>query len=186
VFKKTIEFEGLDGQPRTKDFYFHLSGAEFLEMAANGDEMTARLQRIVAEKDMAAILMEFREIIKKACGVRSEDGERFVKTPEAQRELLDSPAYDELLLELCTKPDAAVDFINQLIPQKMRDELLAKVNQNSESMGRIVDASNKVVDAYLPEDNRPAWLREGRAPTQDEIKNASLEDLRLAFRHSGK
>lgn len=172
MFKKTIEFESFDGEKRTKEFYFHMSTAELLTLAAGGDEMMARLQRMVATKDMQAILQEFRAIIEMSCGIRSEDGERFLKTPEAKSELLDSPAYDVLLLELCTETDAAVNFINQLIPQKMREEMLAKMKVDNNGSAEIT----------LPEDNRPAWLKEGREPTQDEIQNSSLEDLRTAFR----
>lgn len=181
MFKKTITFKDLNGDVKSRDFYFHMSQAEVLDLAAQGDELTARLQRIVAERDMRAILREFREIIKMASGVRSEDGERFIKDELAQSQLLDSPAFDVLLLELCMDSGAASEFVNQLFPQEMREEMLAKIKTQT--------GENKAVEAKveLPEDDkRPAWLKEGRAPTQAEIKGASLEDLQQAFLHSGK
>lgn len=184
MFKKTIEFEGFDGEKKVKDFYFHMSKAELLALAANGNELSARLQRIVATKDMTAILSEFRELIKMACGVRSEDGERFLKTPEAQSELLDSPAFDVLLMELCTIPDASVQFVQQLIPQKMQDEMLAQAQANApKAVDPFVETDRRT---HSSDDNRPAWLKENRTPTQAEVMAMTPEELHQAFRNSGK
>lgn len=168
MFKKTIKFTDFNGEEQTKDFYFHMSKAELLSMTAQGDEMTARLKRIIATQDGGEILKEFRALVQMACGIRSEDGQRFIKTPEAQSELLDSPAYDELLFELCTEANASVDFVTKLIPQKMQDEMKAQLQKQQ-----------NVVE--LPEDKIPAWIREDRNPTQTELQAMTPEELQLAF-----
>ena len=180
MFKKTIEFEDFNGNGKSKDFYFHMSKAELLSLAANGEEMIARFQRISDSKDMAGILREFRGIIKMACGVRSEDGERFIKTPEAQSELLDSPAYDVLLWELCTNTGAAVEFVQQLFPQKLLDDIL---EQAKKAPDPFVETDNRT---HSSDDNRPAWQKEGRVPTQAELIGMSTAELQQAFRLSGK
>lgn len=170
MFKKTIKFQNFNGDEVERDFYFHLSKAELLEMAAT-DELSKRLQKIIEDKNGKEVIEEFRQIIAMSCGVRSEDGERFIKSPEAQSMLLDSPAYDVLLMELCTEANAAVDFVNLLIPQKMRDE-----------MKKQVEKAGTSGDAPPREDTRPAWLREQRAPTPEELQSASREELQLAFK----
>lgn len=177
MFKKTIEYEDFNGETVTKDFYFHMSKAELLEMAADGNAMMERLNRIIADKNGKAILREFRVIIMSSCGLRSEDGQRFIKTPEAQSELLDSPAYDELLLELCTKAEAASEFVKQLIPEKMQKEMKAQLEK--QGTAEVVDPFKQPV----ADDPRPAWMKEERNPTQRELQGMTAEELRLAFQY---
>lgn len=176
MFKKTITFTGFDDKQHTQDFYFHMSKAEFLQMATGGEALMARLQSIVASKDSQAIFHEFREIIKAACGTRSEDGSRFLKTPEAQSALLDSPAFDELLMGLFSNPNEASEFINQLLPKKMQDEMAAQLE----------NVKGATMVELPPEDNRPDWLKEHRNPRQDELMKMSKEEMMLVFQQSGK
>jgi len=171
MFKKTIAFKDFNDVQQTQDFYFHLSKAELLGMAADGKAMMERIQRLIDSNDGRAIIAEFREIIKDAAGVRSEDGSRFIKTEEAKSVLMDSPAFDELLMELATNADAAAEFVRQLIPQSMQDEMLKKLKKDG------------APDPFAEkEDNRPAWMKEHRNPTDEEVKNMSREELQLAFR----
>ncbi len=176
MFSKTIEFEDFNGNQKTQEFFFHMSKAELMEMAAEGNELMDRLQRIIDTKDIKGILVEVRAIVASACGVRSEDGSRFLKTPEAKSVLLDSPAYDELLLHLCGDANAMTDFVDKLLPAKLREQMLSRLQSN--------DGEAAVVK--LPEDNRPDWLKEGRTPTHAELIKASPEELQMAFRTSGK
>lgn len=176
MFKKTIEFEDFNGDRRSQDFYFHMSKAELLELAADGNAMLARIQRIIESKDGKAILKEFREIIWHSVGVRSEDGARFVKDNEAKRQLFESPAYDELLLELCTDAEASSQFVTQLIPDKMQKEMQAQLAKQ----GAVVADPFK---QPAEDDPRPVWMREERNPTQAELMGMNAEELRLAFQH---
>jgi hypothetical protein len=175
MFKKTIKFEDFDGNEQSKDFYFHISKADLIAMASGGDEMQARLERIMAAKNGAGILKEFRDLIKIACGVRSEDGQRFVKDPEAQSTLLDSPAFDELLMELATDANASAEFVRQLLPEKMQKEMLDKLKENQ--------APAQIPDPFADkEDGRPAYQREHRLPTNAEVREMSADELAAAWR----
>lgn len=176
MFKKTITFTDFNGKTQTKDFYFHISKAELLLLAAEGQELLDRLQRMVDTKDMKAIYQEYTEIIRMGCGIRSEDGAQFIKTPEAQSALMNSPALDELIMELALAPDAGAAFIQQLFPPDVIKEIVDVAEKK---------AQNATV-AELPEDNRPAWLKENRTPTQAELIDMTAEELRLAFQQSGK
>lgn len=167
MFKKTVEFEDFDGNRQSKDFYFHISKAELLEMAATSDDMQARIKRIIESKDGGAILNEFRELIKLAVGVRSEDGQRFIKDAAAQSTLLDSPAFDELLMELATNANASVEFVQQLIPEKMQKEMQNQLKKNASGPNPFAE----------PEDNRPAWVKEHRLPTEKELAGMSQQEL---------
>lgn len=172
MFKKTVTFTDFNGVQQNQAFYFHLSKAELLGMAADGKVMMERIQRIIDTNDGRAILAEFRDIIKEAAGVRSEDGSRFIKTDEAKSVLMDSPAFDELLMELATDADASAEFVRQLIPQSMQDEMLKKLKKDAGP------------DPFVEkEDARPAWMKEHRNPTDEELKNMSREELQQAFRY---
>lgn len=174
MFRKIITFENLDGETVSKEFYFHLSKTELLSMSGEGDEMIARIKRIIDTKDIRAIVQEFRELVKLSVGVRSEDGSQFLKTPEAQSQLLDSPAFDELLMELCTNAGASAEFVNNLIPKKMQDELQARLKAQGD--GTAPDPFKE------PEDTRPAWEREHRHPTDAEVRTMDKDELIRAMR----
>lgn len=168
MFKKTVEFEDFDGNKQRRDFYFHISKVEFLGMAANGNEMHKRIQGLIETKDSSGILHEVRELIKMSVGVRSEDGVRFIKDSEAQSSLLDSPAFDELLMEMATDPQALLEFVRQLIPEKMQKQMLDQMKK-------------QVSENPADEDNRPAYQKETRFPTQKELQKMSKEELAAAM-----
>lgn len=171
MFKKTISFEDFNGNQKKHDFYFHISKAELLEMASAGDAMQKRLQRIIAAKDGSAILQEFRDLIKLSVGVRSEDGQRFIKDAEAQSTLFDSPAFDELLMELATDAHASAEFVKQLIPEKMQKAMLDKLQESQGAPDPFADK----------EDDRPAYQREHRHPTDSELHEMSKKEMAEAM-----
>jgi len=169
VFKKTIRYQNFKGEDVVRDFYFHLSKGELLEMGVA--DMEERIRTIVEAKDNLAILREFKAIIEMAVGVRSENGELFIKNDEAKRSLTSSPAYDELLMELCTNESAAAEFINNLIPEKMRKEMQKQLGD--------------MKTVALPEDQedaRPAWIKENRPPSEEELRVATKDEMLIAFR----
>jgi hypothetical protein len=172
MFKKTVKFENFLGVEVERDFYFHLSKTELLAMANDGDDFQKRIERIQVTKDVAGIVNEFRALVKLSVGIRSEDGERFIKDAAAQSMLLDSPAFDELLFGLVTEPNAAVDFVKQLIPEKLQKQL-------EEEMKKAGDAPDPFKN---PDDNRPDWVKEKREPTPLELQRMSPTELQEAFR----
>jgi len=177
MFKKTITFTDFNDQKQTQDFYFHFSKSDLVALASDGTTMMERIERIMKANDGRAILNEFRAIVSQACGVRSEDGARFIKSPEAQSVLMDSPAFDELLMELATNAEASAEFVRQLIPEKLQNEVMEQLKNSKGGTVEVPDPFRETVD------NRPAWMKEHRNPTQDELMAMSPEELRLAFRY---
>lgn len=186
MFKKTITFEDFNGEKVSKDFYFHMSKAELLAMAADGDVMVERIKRIIASKDGAAIIKEFRELIEDSVGMRSEDGERFIKDPVAVSNLVDSPAFDELLMELCTDAKASAEFVRQLVPEKMQKEMQEALKNQT-----VIKPEDELIlrkDGSVPdpfgekEDTRPLYQRENREPTNAELLKMSRDEISAAFR----
>jgi len=187
MFKKTITFEDFNGNKKTRDFYFHISKSEIAALGAGAEGMMARIQRIIDAKDGLAIREEFIQIIKLACGIRTGDGERFIKTPEAQSTLLDSPALDVLLMEMFINENAATEFVRQLIPDSTLKEMLAQVeaekqNAKIEFPGAVTNPNTGDVtigNTRLANEIVPDYIREKRKPTQAELMDMSHEEMRL-------
>lgn len=171
MFKKTIKFEDFNGQEQTRDFYFHLSKAELMALASDGENsMQSRVKRITESQDGIAVLNEFRALIQMSVGMRSEDGSRFIKSDAAKSELLDSPAFDALLMELITVENGGSDFVQQLVPEKMMKEILDQAK-----------AAGVPKTGAEEEDKRPAYQKENRAATRAELEAMSKEELVYAM-----
>ena len=166
MLKKTITFEDFDGNDVTEDFYFNLSKSDIAEMEmSQKDGLTKYIKRIVAENDGAKLIVIFKELLIKSVGKRSEDGRRFIKNQEITDDFVQTNAYSELFVELATNADAAAAFIAGVVPESMKNA--------------IEEASAD--ELQPPAEIEPAWITEGRTPSQDELQNATPDQLRLAF-----
>ncbi len=175
MFKKTITFTGFDDVEHTKEFYFHISSAEVTAWLQPDGEFMKRLERVQKSNQISAILEFYKDLVTQACGVRSEDGQRFIQTPEAKSELLGTPALDELLMELVLDPAGPIDFLKNLLPKKILDKVGAEIDEKLKELGLAVD----VIEA--PVDNRPIWEKEGRNPTPAEFGKMTPEQQKAAF-----
>ena len=81
------------------------------------------MQRIIDTEDGAGIIKEFKQIILLAYGKRSADGKRFIKNQTMRDEFESSEAYSTLFVELCTNADAAVEFMNGIIPEGLAEDV---------------------------------------------------------------
>ena len=133
MLKKSITYEDFDGNTITEDHYFHLSKADLVEMEmSHKGGLHEYLQRIVADEDGKAIIAEFKELILASYGERSDDGKRFIKTPQLREEFQSTEAYSALFMELCLDADAAAEFINGIVPANLEQEV-AKLTADSNS-----------------------------------------------------
>lgn len=123
MLKKTITYENFNEETVSEDFFFHLSKAELIELEMSHDGgLSASLQRIVELEDKKAVIAEFKNIILSSYGKKSEDGRRFIKNQALREEFESSEAYSTLFMELVTDTDAAIEFINGIIPKGMVEE----------------------------------------------------------------
>jgi hypothetical protein len=133
LLKKTITYEDFNGDSVTEDFFFHLSKAELVELElSHKGGLSEALQRIIATDDGKEIVAEFKNIILTAYGQRSPDGKRFIKNQTLREEFESTEAYSTLFMELVTDTDAAIKFINGVIPAGMAEEA-AELTRNSDA-----------------------------------------------------
>lgn len=118
MLPKTITYTDYNGTERTETFYFNLTKSELTRwsMSVEGG-LHERLQRIIDAKDNVAVMKEFDNIIAKSYGVKSDDGRRFIKSEEITEEFMQTPAYDQLYMDLITGgTDVMSAFINGIVP----------------------------------------------------------------------
>ena len=131
MYKKTITYPDYNGEEIKEDFYFNLTKAEILEMQLEKEGgLAEKIQAIVDSKNVPELIKIFKELILRSYGKKSDDGKRFIKSPELSREFTQTEAYSELFMELATDSDAASEFINGIIPANLAKELPASVENN--------------------------------------------------------
>lgn len=124
MIKKTINYQDLDGNPVTDDFYFHLSTAEIakLELGTEGG-YAELLQNLVKANNGKQIIEQFDAILKAGYGRRSDDGKRFIKNDEVWAEFYESDAYNVLFMQLISDPNASTEFIRGMLPANFEQEV---------------------------------------------------------------
>ena len=126
MLKKTFTFTDYNGNERTEDHYFNLTKAEALEleMSTSGG-FVEMINRIVAAQDAPTIMAAFKDFVRKAYGVKSPDGRRFVKSPEIWADFEQTEAYSMLFIELATDADKASEFVNAVFPNDAKTSNIA-------------------------------------------------------------
>lgn len=119
MVKKTITYTDYNGVERKEDFYFNFKKSEILEMEMGTQGgLAEKIQRIIDSKDQVEIISLFKDLVLKAYGVKSDDGKRFIKSPELAKEFTETEAYSEIFMELAMDADAAAAFVRGIIPQE--------------------------------------------------------------------
>lgn len=111
------------GNQRTEEFCFHYNQAELMEMELETEGgFSARVQKIVNANSYPELYRLMKQFILGSYGVKSEDGRRFMKSPEISRSFEENPVYERLMMRMTTGPDAANEaakFINGITPEGM-------------------------------------------------------------------
>lgn len=117
MIAKTINFTDYNGNKKEKTYHFNLNKVELAEMevSVNGG-LSDMLKKISTEKDKPKIVEFFKDIILRSYGVKSEDGERFEKSPELAKAFSQTEAFVELFMEIANNSEAAVAFVKGVIP----------------------------------------------------------------------
>lgn len=131
MYKITETYTDYDDNQRTEDFYFNYSKAELADIqfsVAGG--LAGMIDKIIKTNDTPELVKLFRELIQKAYGEKSNDGRRFMKSPELTKEFTETEAYSQIYIRLATDSKAAQDFINHVIPKDMREKMQQANQQN--------------------------------------------------------
>lgn len=140
MIKKDIKYTDYNGVEKTEPFYFNLSKGELvlMEMSAidsNTEGMNDKIKRIERTRDGRQLAGIFKEIVDSSYGVKSHDGSRFIKDEKNLAEFKSSEAWSEVIVSLATDAEFAIEFINGLMPQAMRDSVQEEVTKLKEKAG---------------------------------------------------
>lgn len=118
MLKKTIKYTDYNEVERTEDFYFNLSKAEVLEMEmSTAGGLKEHIEKIIAAQDHSTLVKLFKDLVLKTYGEKSPDGKRFIKNQELRTAFSETEAYSDLFMELAMNTDAAVAFVNGIVPK---------------------------------------------------------------------
>ena len=121
MLKKTVTYEDFNEVQKTEDFYFHFNEPELMEMELGVDGgLTDMVAKISATKNSKVILATFKDLVSKAYGIKSADGVRFEKSEEISNAFREHPAYPIIFMELAQNDEAAAEFVNGVLPEKIK------------------------------------------------------------------
>lgn len=130
MLKKTVTYTDYFGEKHTEDFYFHLPKAELTELALDEGGILGKLQSLTSDAAKGSeILAFFKMFLLKSYGERSEDGKRFIKSEEAQKEFSQTAAYDQILGDLVTYADDPVEFMKAVLPADLAKAAEEEMNK---------------------------------------------------------
>lgn len=180
---KTITYTDHNDKEHTEGFYFNISKGEFMlwEMEAVDAEtegMTDKIERLMRSRDGKEIVAVFKDIVAKSYGVKTADG-RFMKEDVDGKPLVvhfrSTEAYDELVYELATNAEAGAEFINGLLPKKVREDVKKEVANRAQPQDYQKKQASTV--QVLP-DLEPATPAMVPAPAPvEKLEELSKEDL---------
>ena len=139
MITKEVKYVDFKGNERTEEMCFNLTQVELVEMGmdlpddiknevgedpSNITEETAL--KLIAKLGNKGIMAFLKTITLKAYGVVSEEGRRFWKSEEISKEVSETIAFDNLMIELLSDDEAAATFVNALIPSSVSDKLSNK------------------------------------------------------------
>lgn len=195
MLKQTVQYKDFDGNDAMETLYFNITQTE----AAENLHLQERFQRLedklgltdgkpdrqLTPEEIQEVLDLVKILMKLAYGVRSDDGKRFIKTDQIWEEFTQTAVYDAFLMGLFRDPEKANDFMLGVFPQEMREEAARQAAQQGTSSTPDI--------SLLPEqpaepvvDNRPAYVRENRQPTQKELTTMSKAEFLEAMEFKQK
>lgn len=125
MLKEKITYTDFNGNEQTEDVYFNLAKHELADIALDlpdgvivTDEKTGEVKEnhVVDKLGEKGIYKFIKDVVKKAYGVKSADGRRFIKSDELTLEFTQTPMYDTILTKLTSDDSAATKFITSVIP----------------------------------------------------------------------
>lgn len=127
MLKKTVTYTDYNDVEVTENVYFNLNKAELSEMElTTPGGYSNMIRRIVAADDTPAIFRAFKELILKAYGEKSQDGRRFIKSPELAEAFSQTEAYSIIFMEITQDANKAAEFFNGLIPTDLNKTVSTK------------------------------------------------------------
>lgn len=145
MYKKFISYTDYNGVERKEPFYFNLDESDIMRYQFSVDGETgyqSYLNRLLATNKTSEAYAIFEKFICESYGVKSDDGKQFIRNEKVLNEFKQSRAYSAFIMELITKPGAATEFFNGIMPQAMLAQMSAKIKNGTldkEELEKIIN-----------------------------------------------
>lgn len=157
MLKWSVFYKNFNGEPKERELYFHMSKTEIVRMLANDEIDLDLLQKAADEKNVKELFKFLLVIASKSYGVKSFDGENFVKNATILENFETSAVYDAFVMDIANNEEKALAFFKGVLP----DDLLKDISQSIEN--KAEKPGNQIVS--LPD---PASIE------QDNLKKQSI------------
>ncbi|WNM72437.1 hypothetical protein SEA_MOSSY_58 [Gordonia phage Mossy] len=148
MLKKTVAYTDFDDNDAMETLYFNLTKSELADNMSLEEELEKIQQdfigmgkRKLEPKEIQRVLDLVKLFMRLSYGIRSEDGKRFVKTPQIWEEFTQTAAYDAFLFSLFQDPQNAFDFMVGILPKDMRDPAMQALKKQNGGIDPIKQAS---------------------------------------------
>lgn len=119
MFEHSITYKNkFDGSEITDKYWFGIDESEIATLkATHQEDIGAYFRRIINANNSEDLVKFYRELLTLGVGIRV--GNRMDKSPEVQRDFIQTGAYNALFLELIQRPDQGASFINDMFPREL-------------------------------------------------------------------
>ena len=127
MLRKVVKFTNFNDEEVSEVLYFNLTKTEILALNheyQNG--LSAKIQDIVDSVDPYEIYEFFKDLVSRSYGIKSQDGNSFMKSKPATDEFLQGLAFESFLFGILEADDngkQAADFIKAIVPQDLLKEI---------------------------------------------------------------
>ena len=141
MYIRKIKYKDYNGKEREEDFYFNLSTAEIIKWltTTGGYTLDKLIARLAREQNGREIMRIFESLIYESYGELSLDGRRFDKSEEVKRNFIETEAYSVLFTEVVTDAKKASEFVNNIIPRELAEEVEKIFKENPEGIPDEID-----------------------------------------------
>lgn len=131
MLKKTVTYKDFNGIERTEDFYFNMTKAECVDLSFSKEGgLDQFLSKVIKANNTPEIMKLFKDFVLMAYGEKSDDGRRFMKTPEIKQAFSETEAYSVIFMELVQDANAAAEFVNNVIPAELLEQAQTAAKEN--------------------------------------------------------
>lgn len=142
---RDVTYTNYHGATVTRSFAFNMTEAELMELNISVEGgFPALVRRIIAANETGKLVRIFKDLVLNAYGEVSQDGERFIKTPELRQAFEQCPAYSKMFMSFATDGKEAAQFLNDIMPDSVKKD---DVNASMEEAQKLL--TTEVVPASL-------------------------------------
>lgn len=124
MIKEIINYEDYNGDNKTKECYFHLKKTELLELEKSyPGGLSSYIKSALDNPDGIELILFLKDVILESYGIKSNDGDRFIKSEEIREMFEQSEVFEIFLFDLVNDEQRAVNFIKGVLPKSLSEEI---------------------------------------------------------------